>query len=92
VNSQILDSGLLAYSSESLAQVPRVYTLLLRVVGGDSKQPDITLGCTDAEVTPVRDEFGRVKFDLALGPFFRLKEGERSALGEVIGSARGPTA
>lgn len=51
------------------------YTLLLRVVGGNSNHPDITLGCTDAEVIPVRDETGRVKFDPKLGPFFRLKEG-----------------
>ena len=51
------------------------YTLLLRVVEGSSSHPEIILGCTDAEVNPVRDETGRVKFDPKLGPFFSLKEG-----------------
>jgi len=51
------------------------YTLLLRVVEAGPSHPEITSGCTDAEVIPVRDETGRVKFDPQLGPFFRLNEG-----------------
>lgn len=54
---------------------PSNYTLLIRVVANNTNHPDITVGCTDTEVTPVRDESGRVQFDAKLGPFFRLKEG-----------------
>jgi hypothetical protein len=53
---------------------PSSYTLLVRVIN-DSDGKEQVLGCTDDEVTPVRDETGRVKFDPRLGPFFTLHEG-----------------
>jgi hypothetical protein len=50
---------------------PSKYILLVRVVEGG----DQVLGCTDDEVSPVRDETGRVRFDPKLGPFFQLRVG-----------------
>ena len=47
------------------------YVLLVRTV--DGREP--LLGCTDDEVSPIRDKTGRVKFDPKLGPFFKLHEG-----------------
>jgi len=47
------------------------YILLVRTV--DDREP--LLGCTDDEVSPLRDETGRVKFDPKLGPFFKLHGG-----------------
>ena len=46
------------------------YVILVR-----ANTPEQVIGCTDEEVTPVRDQFGRVKYDPRVGPFFRLKEG-----------------
>jgi hypothetical protein len=54
---------------------PSKYTLLVRVVDDPATGKEQLLGCTDDEVTPVRDETGRVKFDPKLGPFFSLHEG-----------------
>ena len=54
---------------------PSRYTLLVRVVNEPATANERVLGCTDDEVTPVRDETGRVKFDPKLGPFFTLHEG-----------------
>ncbi len=54
---------------------PSRYTLLVRVVSDPATGKEQVLGCTDNEVTPVRDETGRVKFDPKLGPFFALHEG-----------------
>ena len=54
---------------------PSRYTLLVRVVSDPATGNEQVLGCTDDEVTPVRDETGRVKFDPKLGPFFALHEG-----------------
>jgi hypothetical protein len=54
---------------------PSNYTLLVRVVTDPATGKDQILGCTDDEVTPVRDDTGRVKFDQKLGPFFTLHAG-----------------
>jgi hypothetical protein len=54
---------------------PSRFTLLVRVVSDPATGNEQVLGCTDDEVTPVRDETGRVKFDPKLGPFFALHEG-----------------
>lgn len=54
---------------------PSKYTVLVRVVDDPMSGDDIIFGCTDDQVLPVRDEAGRVKFDPALGPFFRLRPG-----------------
>jgi hypothetical protein len=54
---------------------PSKYTLLVRVVDDPATGKEQVLGCTDDQVTPVRDEAGRVKFDPKLGPFFSLQEG-----------------
>jgi hypothetical protein len=51
------------------------YTLLVRVVRDEVTGKDRIFGCTDDQVTPVRDETGRVKFDPKLGPFFELQPG-----------------
>ena len=51
------------------------YTLLVRVVDGHRGGVEQVIGCTDEQVTPIRDETGRVRFDPKLGPFFRLHEG-----------------
>src|SRR5258706_7001006 len=48
---------------------PSKYTLLVRVVIEPTGTEHV-LGCTDDQVTLVRDETGRVKFDPKLGPFF----------------------
>lgn len=54
---------------------PSRYTLLVRVNNDPATGKEQVIGCTDDEVTPVRDEIGRVKFDPRLGPFFSLHEG-----------------
>jgi hypothetical protein len=54
---------------------PSKYTLLVRVVNDPATGKEQVIGCTDDQVTPVRDEAGRVKFDPKLGPFFSLHEG-----------------
>ena len=53
---------------------PSKYTLLVRVIDDSATGQERVLGCTDDQVTPVRDELGRVKFDPKLGPFFSLHE------------------
>ena len=53
---------------------PSNYTLLVRINSDFQARSEELVFCTDAEVTPVRDEFGIVKFDPKLGPFFRLRE------------------
>ncbi|HEY6802906.1 MAG TPA: hypothetical protein VI306_04935 [Pyrinomonadaceae bacterium] len=53
---------------------PSKYTLLVRVIDDPATGKEQVLGCTDDQVTPVRDEAGRVKFDPKLGPFFNLHE------------------
>jgi len=53
---------------------PSNYTLLVRVVGDPSTGREQVIPCTDREVTPIRDEMGKVKFNPKLGPFFRLRE------------------
>ena len=54
---------------------PSNYTLLVCVVNDEGRGKDLIFGCTDDQVTPVRDETGRVKFDSKLGPFFQLQPG-----------------
>ena len=49
--------------------------VLVRVVRDPSTGKDLVFGCTDDQVTPIRDETGRVKFDPKLGPFFELQPG-----------------
>jgi hypothetical protein len=56
-------------------KTPSKYTLLVRVVDDHGTSEEKVIGCTDDQVTPVRDETGKVKFDPTLGPFFRLQEG-----------------
>jgi hypothetical protein len=51
------------------------YILLVRVVRDDVTGKERIFGCTDDQVTPIRDESGRVKFDPKLGPFFELQAG-----------------
>jgi hypothetical protein len=51
------------------------YTLLVRIAPDEATGKDQIFGCTDDQVTPIRDETGRVKFDPKLGPFFRLEPG-----------------
>ena len=51
------------------------YTLLVRVVRDEATGKERIFGCTDDQVTPIRDETGRVKFDPKLGPFFELQAG-----------------
>ncbi len=53
---------------------PSSYKVLVRVISNKTGE-DLVLGCTDDQVTPVRDETGRVKFDPKLGPFFKLHPG-----------------
>jgi hypothetical protein len=45
------------------------------VVGDTATGKDLIFGCTDDQVTPIRDATGRVKFDPKLGPFFELQAG-----------------
>ena len=52
---------------------PSNYTLLVRVVHDEVTGKDRIFGCTDDQVTPIRDETGRVRFDPKLGPFFELQ-------------------
>ena len=54
---------------------PSKYTLLVRVIDNPVNGREPVIGCTDEQVTPIRDEAGRVKFDPKLGPFFQLQEG-----------------
>ena len=54
---------------------PSKYTILVRVVNDPVTGKDLIFGCTDDQVTPIRDETGRVKFDPKLGPFFQLQSG-----------------
>jgi hypothetical protein len=54
---------------------PSQYTLLVRVTGDHVTGREQIIGCTDDQVTPVRDETGKVRFDPKLGPFFWLREG-----------------
>lgn len=54
---------------------PSKYTVLVRVVSNPATGDELVFGCTDDQVTPIRDETGRVKFDPKLGPFFRLQPG-----------------
>lgn len=54
---------------------PSKYTILVRVVSDPVTGNELVLGCTDDQVTPIRDETGRVKFDPKLGPFFHLQPG-----------------
>lgn len=54
---------------------PSKYTVLVRVVHDTASDEDIVFGCTDDQVTPIRDETGRVKFDPKTGPYFRLEPG-----------------
>jgi hypothetical protein len=54
---------------------PSKYTLLVRVVHDETTGKELIFGCTDDQVTPIRDQTGRVKFDPKLGPFFELQPG-----------------
>lgn len=54
---------------------PSRYTVLVRVIRDPSMGKDLVVGCTDDQVTPIRDETGRVKFDPGLGPYFELQTG-----------------
>jgi hypothetical protein len=54
---------------------PSRYTVLVRVISDPATGNELVFGCTDDQVTPVRDETGRVKFDPTFGPFFRLQPG-----------------
>src|ERR1044072_735031 len=54
---------------------PSRYTILVRVVNDPATGKYLIFGCTDDQVTPIRDETGRVKFDPKLGPFFELQSG-----------------
>lgn len=54
---------------------PSKYTVLVRVVHDTASGEDLVFGCTDDQVTPIRDENGLVKFDPKIGPFFRLEPG-----------------
>jgi hypothetical protein len=54
---------------------PSKYTVLVRVVHDPASGEDLVFGCTDDQVTPIRDETGRVKFDPKIGPFFKLEPG-----------------
>lgn len=54
-------------------QMPSNYTLLVRIAPDEATGKDQIFGCTDDQVTPIRDETGRVKFDPKLRPFFRLQ-------------------
>lgn len=54
---------------------PSKYTLLVRVIDDPVSGRRQVIGCTDEQVTPIRDETGRVRFDPKLGPYFRLQDG-----------------
>ena len=54
---------------------PSRYTVLVRIVPDARTGKELIFGCTDDQVTPIRDETGRVKFDPKLGPFFQLQPG-----------------
>jgi hypothetical protein len=50
------------------------YTILVRVIDAKGGGQE-TIGCTDEQVRPVRDESGRVKFDPKADPYFQLQPG-----------------
>lgn len=54
---------------------PSKYTVLVRVVSNPVTGDELVFGCTDDQVTPIRDETGRVKFDPTVGPYFSLQPG-----------------
>jgi hypothetical protein len=54
---------------------PSRYTVLVRVIRDANTGKDLVFGCTDDQVTPIRDDMGRVKFDPRLGPYFELQPG-----------------
>ena len=54
---------------------PSRYIVLVRVIRDSKTGKDLVFGCTDDQVTPIREETGRVKFDPKLGPFFELHPG-----------------
>src|SRR5215210_5665365 len=41
---------------------PSNYTVLVRIIRDPNTGKDLIFGCTDDQVTPIRDETGRVKF------------------------------
>jgi hypothetical protein len=49
--------------------------VLVRVIRDPRTGKDLVFGCTDDQVTPIRDDTGRVKFDPKQGPFFELHPG-----------------
>src|SRR5687767_10212618 len=51
------------------------YTILVRVIGDPATGTHHAIGCTDDEVTPVRNDSGRPIVDAKLGPVFRLRPG-----------------
>lgn len=51
------------------------YTILVRVIGDPATGTYQAFGCTDDEVTPVRNDWGRPIVDPKLGPVFRLRPG-----------------
>src|SRR5262249_33667059 len=51
------------------------YTFLIRVVDAPNGSTQHIIRCTDEEVEPIRDDYGKVRFDPKLGPFFRLRDG-----------------
>jgi len=53
---------------------PSRYTLLVRVIDDHKSGREQVIGCTDEQVTPIRDGNGRVRFDPKLGPFFHLRD------------------
>jgi hypothetical protein len=54
---------------------PSKYTVLVRVIRDPQTGKHRVFGCTDDQVTPLRDETGRVKFDPKFGPYFELQPG-----------------
>lgn len=54
---------------------PSKYTLLVRVIRDEVTGKERIFGCTDDQVTPIRDETGSVRFDPKLGPIFELQAG-----------------
>jgi len=51
------------------------YTILVRVIDDPATGTQQAIGCTDNEVTPVRDDAGRPMVDPKLGAVFRLRPG-----------------
>lgn len=54
---------------------PSRFTLLVTIIDDLASGQERVIACTDDQVTPIRDDSGRVKFDPKLGPFFRLHDG-----------------